>query len=126
MTAELQTFGRRPWSRAEDRIIREQYMTARLGQRAKSCLEALPGRTKEAMKSRAKHLKRPRTVQQSVVCFMDGIDWQHHLEDDPDGTRLYPSESSLVAGTKHSLDECGIVEVEVRLVRWVKPQDLGI
>ena len=34
-------------------------------------------------------------------CFMDGIDWQHHLE-----------------------GGCGVVEVEVRLIRWVEPQDL--
>ncbi len=61
-----------------------------------------------------------------VRCFMDGIAWQHHLEADPDGAKLYPSESALVSGSGHSLDECGIVEVEVRLLRWVKPQDLDI
>ncbi len=70
-----------------------------------------------------------------VRCFMDGITWQHHLEADSDGAKLYPSKSALVSGSGHSLgarlicygaDECGIVEVEVRLVRWVRPQDLDI
>lgn len=58
-------------------------------------------------------------------CFMDGIDWQHHLDGDADGTKLFPS----VAGCKRAnpcIDSggCGVVEVEVRIVRWVEPQDL--
>ena len=61
-----------------------------------------------------------------VRCFMDGITWQDHLEADSDGAKLYPSERALVSGSGHNLDGCGIVEVEVRLVRWVKPQDLDI
>ena len=31
---------------------------------------------------------------------------------------------ALVADKWHNLDECGIVEVEVRLIRWIKPQNL--
>ncbi len=62
--------------------------------------------------------------QQRVRCFMDGIDWQHHIDADFHGVKLYPSETALEANTGHSLDHCGIVMVEVRLVRWVRPQRL--
>lgn len=58
-------------------------------------------------------------------CFMDGIDWQHHLEADAMGTALFPSVKSLKRKVTHlEKGECGIVEVEVRLVRWVEPQNL--
>ena len=58
-------------------------------------------------------------------CFMDGIDWQHHLEADCSGTKLYPDIESLKEGSPCvTTGGCGIVEVEVRLIRWVEPQDL--
>ena len=60
-----------------------------------------------------------------VRCFMDGIDWQHHLDDDSLGTRLYPTEADVRIGEKCvDAGGCGIVEVEVRLIRWVEPQHL--
>ena len=63
-------------------------------------------------------------AEQAVVLikrgFMDGIDWQHHLEADPKGVKVYPSvdttrrgEPCLAKGAG-----CGIVEIEIRLVRW--------
>lgn len=57
-------------------------------------------------------------------CFMDGIDWQHHLEADAGGTPLFPSEESLRKNKKCLSGGCGVVEVEVRLIRWVEPQNL--
>lgn len=57
-------------------------------------------------------------------CFMDGIDWQHHLEADSKGTPLFPSMDSLRAEKECLKGGCGIVEVEVRLIRWIEPQDL--
>lgn len=58
-------------------------------------------------------------------CFMDGIEWQHHLEADPDGTKLYPSIRNLKqANSCIDAGGCGVVEVEVRLIRWVEPQNL--
>ncbi len=59
-----------------------------------------------------------------IRCFMDGIDYQHHLGYDRQGTKLYASKEALIEGTGHDLAECGIVEVEVRLVGWLVPQDL--
>jgi hypothetical protein len=57
---------------------------------------------------------------------MDGIDWQHHIGEDADGTTLYKNVGSLVRCSGHPLTECGIVELEVRLVRWVEPQKLPV
>lgn len=58
-------------------------------------------------------------------CFMDGIDWEHHLEADAKGTRLFASVQSLKREkTCIEIGGCGVVEVEVRLIRWVEPQDL--
>jgi hypothetical protein len=57
-------------------------------------------------------------------CFMDGIDWQHHLEADSRGTVLFPCEESLREAKECLKGGCGVVEVEVRLIRWVEPQDL--
>ena len=60
-------------------------------------------------------------------CFMDGIDWEHHLEGDALGTSLFPSVHSLKRQRK-CIDTggCGVVEVEVRLIRWVEPQNLKL
>ena len=57
-------------------------------------------------------------------CFMDGIDWQHHLDADIRGTSLFPDEESLREVKTCLAGGCGVVEVEVRLIRWVEPQNL--
>ena len=62
--------------------------------------------------------------QKKIRCFMDGVDWQYPLDGDSKGTKMFPHELDLVAGKNHDLEECGIVEVEVKLIRWVKPQDI--
>ncbi len=59
-------------------------------------------------------------------CFMDGVDWQYHLDGDADGTLLFPSEETLRQIKTCIPDGCGVVEVEVRLVRWVEPQNFGV
>lgn len=61
----------------------------------------------------------------STICFLDGIDWQHHLPNDKTGTLLFPSEESLRA-ERHCIAKggCGIVEVEVKFLRWSQPQKL--
>ena len=60
-----------------------------------------------------------------IRCFMDGIDWEHHLDSDYHGTKLFPSEKSLREGRKCvNTGGCGVVEVEVRLVRWTEEQNL--
>jgi hypothetical protein len=65
-------------------------------------------------------------LQRRIRCFMDGIDWQYHLKGDDYGTKLFPSLESIKEHVDHLKDgQCGIVEVEVRLIRWVEPQSLG-
>lgn len=56
-----------------------------------------------------------------AICYMDGVDWQHHTLSDMRGTRVYPSETDL-RRARSCLDQCGIVEVEVRVRRWIQPQ----
>lgn len=62
----------------------------------------------------------------TYYCYLDGIDFQHHLEADVNGTKLYPSEKALRADTGHSLDECGIVRVKVVYLEWIVPQNLKL
>jgi len=58
-------------------------------------------------------------------CFMDGVDWQYHLEADMGGTKLYPTVEDLHEDQPHiKHGGCGVVEVEVRFIRWVDKQDL--
>lgn len=64
-----------------------------------------------------------RDGERRVRGFMCGVDWQHELGAADDGTRVYPSEGSLRDHLKCA-DECGVVEVEVRFVRWVQEQNL--
>lgn len=59
------------------------------------------------------------------TAYMDGIDWQHHVESDAFGVKVYPSVKALRDGSEHALDECGIVEVTMTLNKWVEPQNLG-
>lgn len=62
----------------------------------------------------------------SVRGFMDGIDWEEHLKFDGYGTLVFPSVESTKRRKKCLAEgaKCGIVEVEVMLIRWVEEQDL--
>ena len=62
--------------------------------------------------------------------FMDGIDWQHHIGvgNDSEGATVFPSKKQTIALNKCLAKgaRCGVVEVEVRLIRWVVPQRLDL
>lgn len=59
----------------------------------------------------------------TIRCFMDGIAWQH--EADATDVMLFPSVKALKERmTCIDRGGCGVVEVEVRLIRWVEPQDI--
>jgi len=62
--------------------------------------------------------------QKRVRVFADGIDWEHHLENDSNGVVVYPSEKALREHAEHDLDECGIVELEIKLIDWTTDQKL--
>lgn len=61
-----------------------------------------------------------------VRAFICGIAWQHELGETD--VRLYPTKETLLKSEKkHFLcdQDCGIVEVEVKFVRWARKQKLG-
>lgn len=60
-----------------------------------------------------------------VIGYMCGVDWDHELGNALGGNTIYPSESDLMAN-KRCTDECGIVEVEVRLKKRIKECDFSI
>jgi hypothetical protein len=53
--------------------------------------------------------------------FMDRVDFDYELGAALGGNTIYPDLNDLHEHATHDLDECGIVEVEVRLVRIVEP-----
>jgi hypothetical protein len=53
--------------------------------------------------------------------FMDKIDWECEIDGIP--TTVYPSLESLEKN-RDCLDHCGIVEVEVKLIRIIKESKL--
>jgi hypothetical protein len=65
-------------------------------------------------------------MDEPIKCYMDGIDWEHHLGHDRKGTLIFPSVDAAKVGKKCLRDGggCGVVEVEIRLIRWVEAQDL--
>jgi hypothetical protein len=62
--------------------------------------------------------KSPRVVK----VYTCGVDWQHEIGEVSDMI-VYPSVASL---KKHRScwSECGIVELDVTLSKWIEPQDL--
>lgn len=60
----------------------------------------------------------------TAIAYMCGVDWQHHTLSDMRGTLVYPSISELKEG-RPCVAECGIVEVEIKVRRWVQPQDFS-
>lgn len=60
-----------------------------------------------------------RKSKKSYIC---GIDWQHEIGEAND-VRLFASVESL---KKHRQcwKECGIVELDIRVTKWVEPQNL--
>lgn len=59
----------------------------------------------------------------TAIAYIDGVDWQHHLLADGRGTKVFPSVEDIEIH-KSCVGECGIIEVEIRVRRWVKPQNM--
>ena len=51
--------------------------------------------------------------------FMDKTDFDFELENVSEGTKVFPTVKALKENMK-CVDECGIVEVEIKLVRVVE------
>lgn len=60
-----------------------------------------------------------------VTGFMCKVDWDHELGAALGGNNIFASEADLIANKKCT-DECGIVEVEVRLKRVIRESDFSI
>jgi nickel-dependent lactate racemase len=63
--------------------------------------------------------RKKETSKKSYVC---GIDWQHEIGECND-VKLYSSIKALKKA-RQCWEECGIVELEIKVKKWVEPQDL--
>lgn len=61
-------------------------------------------------------------MNKELIGYMCGVSWQHEVG----GTkvRVYPSASSCEHHEKCT-HECGIVEIKLSFVKWVKDQNIG-
>lgn len=55
-----------------------------------------------------------------------GVDWQHEIGEAPDLEGKMPLYSSVeeLKRKRTCWDECGIVEIELKVTKWVQKQDL--
>lgn len=60
----------------------------------------------------------------TAIAYMDGVTWQHHTLCDPDGATIYGT-ADMLRKAHSCVEQCGIVEVEIRVRRWVQPQQIG-
>jgi len=56
--------------------------------------------------------------------YMCGVDWQHEIGAAMGGNTVHPSVEDLKKHRK-CWKSCGIVEIEVKFVKWVEPQDFS-
>ena len=61
---------------------------------------------------------------QKFTAYMDGIDFQDERGQPVLGNSLYAKAEQVLKRRKCS-HECGVVEVEISLVKWVREQNLG-
>ncbi len=57
-----------------------------------------------------------------IKVYTCGVDWQHELGEAAGGNRVYASIGDLKR-CKKCWDECGIVELEISLYKWIEPQN---
>lgn len=60
-----------------------------------------------------------------VTGYMCGVDWDCEIGNALGGNIIYCSEADLIEN-KRCTDQCGIVEVEIRLKRRIKESDFSI
>lgn len=54
--------------------------------------------------------------------YVCGVDWHHEIGEAPD-VIVYPSVKALKK-RRSCWEECGIVELELKVTKWVEPQNL--
>ena len=56
--------------------------------------------------------------------YLCGIDFQHELcDDNANGVELFGSKEALKSN-KSCWKECGILEVEIKPIKWIEPQEI--
>lgn len=65
-------------------------------------------------------MKRKKVSKKSYVC---GVDWQHEIGEGPNDIKLYSS-LEVLKKERTCWKECGIVELEISVKKWVEPQNL--
>ena len=58
----------------------------------------------------------------SKISYICGVDWQHEVGECND-VQLYSSIKALKKA-RTCWEECGIVELEIKVKKWVEPQNL--
>jgi hypothetical protein len=64
-----------------------------------------------------------RGARPTKIGFMDGLDWQHHVEHDAFGVRVYPDVKSTLA-KESCARKCGVVRVKMIELDWPLEQTL--
>ena len=64
-------------------------------------------------------------MSKKVYCC--GVDWQHEIGEamDLEGSMPLYSNVEELKAKRTCWDSCGIVELDLTLVKWVQPQDLA-
>lgn len=59
---------------------------------------------------------------EALKVYICGVDWEHEIKDVP--ITIYPSVRALKKD-RTCYHECGIVELEVKVKKWVQEQDFS-
>ena len=58
-----------------------------------------------------------------MIVYMCAVDWQYELGEVNDYTKVYSSVEDLKR-QRICWEQCGIVEVEVNMIKWIEPQNI--
>lgn len=61
----------------------------------------------------------------SKTSFVCGVDFQHEIGEGPNDIKLYSS-LEVLKKQRTCWRECGIVELDIKIKRWVEPQNIGV
>jgi hypothetical protein len=59
-----------------------------------------------------------------IKVYTCGVDYQYELGEACDGNRVFASVEDLKLHNK-CWKQCGIVELEIKLIKWIEPQDFN-
>lgn len=58
--------------------------------------------------------------------YLCGVDWQHEIGEamDLEGSMPFYSSVEELKEKRTCWKQCGIIEAEIKMIKWVEPQDL--